>query len=191
MQLHRHRRARRRPGPRASAATAARRRSAAVAAMEARRRRSAAVAVMVARARGCLCSAARLPRAAGCAVEAATPVPSATEGPPRRGPPPASWGCRGARGCRGSVGVAAATERLLLPPRAAGCCARSVPPAPCRTASLVQALACRSEPLSLTPGSLENCVFEGQPEADASRGRGTRGFSVRELARDEASRLFW
>ena len=34
-------------------------------------------------------------------------------------------------------------------------------------------------------------MFEGQPEADASRGLVTRGFATRELACDEASRLFW
>ena len=36
-----------------------------------------------------------------------------------------------------------------------------------------------------------SCIFECQPEADASRRLVTRGSSVRELARDEASRLFW
>jgi hypothetical protein len=33
--------------------------------------------------------------------------------------------------------------------------------------------------------------FEGQPEADASRGLVTRGLAARELARDDASRIFW
>ena len=35
-----------------------------------------------------------------------------------------------------------------------------------------------------------SCIFECQPEADASRRLGTRGFAARELARDDASRLF-
>ena len=34
-----------------------------------------------------------------------------------------------------------------------------------------------------------SCIFECQPEVDASRGRSTRGFAARELTRDEASRL--
>ena len=109
----------------------------------------------------------------------------------RRGGDAGTVGDRGAAAARTSAGILGLPRRPGLPrlrrrggDREAAAAAsrcwllRSIRAASSLTDGIARAGARVVIEALSAPGSQENCVFEGQPEADASRGRGTRGFAA-------------
>ena len=109
----------------------------------------------------------------------------------RRGGDAGTVGDRGAAAARTSAGILGLPRRPGLPrlrrrggDREAAAAAsrcwllRSIRAASSLTDGIARAGARVVIEALSAPGSQENCVFQGQPDADASRGRGTRGFAA-------------